>query len=640
MRFLVPVWVAIALAMPPLPLSDGASAPASQSAPAAPIRITNYKAGETLRFPVPLIQGELADPALKAVTVVNTSSKRDTREMTGQALKGRFKALTELVPGENKLLIRAGKDELPLTLVFKPQTNTYIARVVYITDSSGKTEFQTPLPNDPQDFRGKLDTAMKIMQTFTAERMNDAGFGRRTFNLELGEDGRVLVHLLKGRGTIEHYRTLDGGQLYGEVAGELARKLPAPKATNLVIPAFTWFDANTKKALAHTALGGGNLALFGGGDLFCWPDRLADVQKAFMDETRVDPDRYFSDSVGRHTFWGTASTTIGAALHELGHTFDLPHSREVHDIMTRGHDRLNRFFTLIEPPHAGRKTPYAFKDAEIACWAPVSAGALAPCRFFAMDQRTWSDQNKTGASLDSSGGVVIESDYVLRYVGVYDHSPKYVEAVYAVPVERDARQMKLSVADLSKRLDPNRIELKIMDDQGLSTRVRLPDLMKGPYVQSWQFASITMPWTNGAAFVSLDAGKLAEIEASAGKAKPVRSRAAFVDFLSLCPGSRKESVAGYALRTIRCDAARKIKLHTGSDDALRVWLNGKVVVEVLQFRGAVADSESTAVELQKGQNKLLVEVSQGSGGWGLYLRLEDADGKRLELKDDGTLAEK
>jgi hypothetical protein len=98
-------------------------------------------------------------------------------------------------------------------------------------------------------------------------------------------------------------------------------------------------------------------------------------------------------------------------------------------------------------------------------------------------------------------------------------------------------------------------------------------------------------------------------------------------------------VAGYALRTIRCDAPRKIKLYTGSDDALRVWLNGKVVVEVLQFRGAVADSESTAVELQKGQNKLLVEVSQGSGGWGLYLRLEDADGKRLELKDDGTLAE-
>jgi hypothetical protein len=640
MRYFVPVGVVIALAMPPLPLSGGASAPASQSAPAAPIRITSYKGGETIRFPVPLIQGELADPALKAVTVVNTSSKRDTREMTGLALKGRFKALTELVPGENKLLIRAGKDELPLTLVFKPQTNPYVARVVYITDSTGKTEFQTPLPSDPQDFRGKLDTAMKIMQTFTAERMNDAGFGRRTFNLELGEDGRVLVHLLKGRGTIEHYRSLDGGQLYGEVAGELSRKLPAPKATNLVIPAFTWFDPNTKKALAHTALGGGNLALFGGGDLFCWPDRLADVQKAFMDETRVDPDRYFSDSVGRHTFWGTASTTIGAALHELGHTFDLPHSREVHDIMTRGHDRLNRFFTLIEPPHAGRKTPYAFKDAEIACWAPVSAGALAPCRFLAMDDRTWSDQNKTGASLDSSGGVVIESDYVLRYVGVYDHSPKYVEAVYTVPVERDAKQMKLSLADLSKRLDPNRIELKIMDDQGLATRVRLPDLMKGPYVQSWQFASITMPWTDGAAFVSLDAGKLAEVEASAGKAKLVRSRTAFVDFLSLCPGSRKENVAGYALRTIRCDAPRKIKLYTGSDDALRVWLNGKVVVEVLQFRGAVADSEFTAVDLQKGRNNLLVEVSQGAGGWGLYLRLEDADGKRLELKDDGALAEK
>ncbi|MGB2823603.1 MAG: metallopeptidase, partial [Phycisphaerae bacterium] len=321
---------------------------------AGPIRVTSYRQGEAIRFPVPLICGTLADAKITSVTVVNSSSKRDTRELEGLAHKGRFKALTDLVPGSNKLVIRAGKDELPLTLTYKPQTNPYVVRIVYFTDSTGNTDFQTPIPDDPQNWRGKLDTAMKLMQTFTAERLGDLGLGRTTFNLELDDDGKVKVHLLKGPKNVTAYHKLTGGQLYGEIGRELARRLRHRQARNLVIPAFTRFDPKLRKVYAHTALGGGNLALFGGGDLFTWPDGLAEVQKAFMNATPVDPKKWFSDSVGRHTFWAIASTTMGAALHELGHTFGLPHSRDAHDIMTRGHDRLNRFFTLIEPPHARR----------------------------------------------------------------------------------------------------------------------------------------------------------------------------------------------------------------------------------------------------------------------------------------------
>ena len=619
-----------------------ASPPASRpEATSRPIRLANYQGGETIRYPVPLIRGALTDASIKSVTVTNTSSKRDTRELTGLAYKGQFKALTELVPGENKLIIRAGKDELPLTLMYKPQTNPYVVRVVYITDKSGNTEYQTPLPKDPQDYRGKLDTAMKLMQTFTAERLNDVGYGRATFNLELDANGTVNVHVLKGGRPIEYYHKLDGGQLYGEVGGELGRKLPGPKCDNLVIPAFTRFDPNTQKALAHTALGGGNLALFGGGDLFTWPNSLADTQKAFMDVTAVDPKQFFSDSVGRHTFWGTASTTMGAALHELGHTFGLPHTLEPHDIMTRGHDRFNRFFTLVEPPHAGRKDPYEFKDNEIAVWAPVSGAALPGGRFFAMDDRAWSDRGTTGIRLDvESRSIIVESENGIRYVGLNRYSPKSTEAVYHVPLEgpkTPPKQVKIAIADVGKRMKTENVSVRVLDDQGLWSGAKVPELLGGSFVQAWRFAAVTLPWNDAARFVEVDARKLAEIEASAASAKLVPSRTAFVDFLALAPGDRKANVTAYAVRTIRADNPRKVKLFTGSDDALRIWLNGKVITEVLKARAAEADSETTVAELQKGGNRLVVEVSQINGGWGLYLRIEDENGAKLELKDDGEL---
>jgi len=606
-----------------------------------PIGVTNYREGETIRFPVPLIRGSVADAKITSVTVINTSSRRGTRELTGLAHKGRFKALTELLPGTNRLVIRAGKDELPLTLTYKPQTNPYVVRVIYFTGRAGKTDFQTPIPNDPRNWRGKLDTAMKLMQTFTAERLGDLGLGRATFNLELDHDGHVKVHLLKGRLAAAAYQKLTGHQLYGAIGREIARRLPHKRARNLVIPAFTRFDPKTRKVCAHTALGGGSLALFGGGDLFAWPDGLADAQKAFMNPAPVDPKKWFSDSVGRHTFWAIASTTMGAALHELGHTFGLPHSRDAHDIMTRGHDRFNRFFTLVEPPHARRKRPYEFTDSEVACWSAVSGGALAPNRFFAMDARAWRDERRTVARFDrASGRIVIESAYGIRYVGVLCREPSGVtESVFCVPLSgsKAVKEVKLKPADLRKRVRKGEVLLRVLDGEGLGSTVSLKELLAGPFVRAWRFASTFPPWPDAGSFPEMDAGRLRAIEASAAKAKLRRSRSPYVDFLALSGSGRQGRVAAYAVRTIRSDRARKVGIHTGSDDALRMWLNGKLIASVLALRGAQADSETTEVELKKGDNRLVVEVSQGIGGWGLILRITDADGAKLELKDSGEL---
>jgi hypothetical protein len=443
----------------------------------AGVRVANFTSGHTVRFPVVLIRGELADASLKAVTVANGSSK-----WSGLARQGRFKVLVELTSGANKLVISAGGAKVPLTLNYKPQTNPHVVRVFYFVDKSGDTRFQTPLNNDPQNWRGKLGTAMKLMQTFTAERLGDVGLGRKTFNLELDDRGRVKVHVLKGRLSAGEYQKLTGNQLYTEAAREIRKQFPRKRAKNLVIPAFTRFDPKTGKVGAHTALGGGNMALFGGGDLFTWPDSISQSQAAFMNATLVDPKEMFSDSIGRHTFWANASTTMGAALHEIGHTFGLPHSRDGQDIMTRGHDRFNRFFTLIEPPHARRKNAREFKDNEIACWAPVSAGALAPNRFFALDARAWKKTSKIVVKVNhATGKIAFESEFGVRYVGAWRITPdgrtQSISPVFICRGDKAPTQASVDTASLKKKLGDMKFKFRVIDDEGLSSTFLLSKLL-------------------------------------------------------------------------------------------------------------------------------------------------------------------
>ena len=58
---------------------------------------------------------------------------------------------------------------------------------------------------------------------------------------------------------------------------------------------------------------------------------------------------------------------------------------------------------------------------------------------------------------------------------------------------------------------------------------------------------------------------------------------------------------------------------------------------MLALRSATPDQESTNAQLNAGENTLVAEVSNGIGGWGLYLRLSDARGADLALSKTGEL---
>jgi hypothetical protein len=456
-----------------------AIAAATGSVAAAPISIENYRGGETIRYTVPLIRGTLADKALTSVEIINETSSRDTARITCLAHNGRFKALTELLPGRNRIVIKAGTHSQALDLTYLPQTNSRVVRLVYAADSAGDTTYQTPLANDPQDYAAKLGTMMLMMQTFSAERMNDIGMGRKTFNLELDDDGKVKVHVIKCDKTAQEIYTLGGGRgnLYGYLANQAGKNLPKGAYKNVVYAAFSRFNPETKKNMAYTALGGGNTAVFGGSNMYCYPSRLADIQKAFMDATPIDTDRFSSDSNGRHTFWANASTSIGATLHETGHTFDLPHVRDWTGIMSRGFDFFSRFWTLQEAPKRGKTGLTDVVEERAAKWCLGSAAFLNSTPWFALDAREYTKKNSISARLGAnSDEFIVESPDGIGAVIL--GSPGLVST--AVPMDWSKPAPK-SVTVKASMFDPKddakgKASLRIIDSQGHVKNVSLKSL--------------------------------------------------------------------------------------------------------------------------------------------------------------------
>jgi hypothetical protein len=80
--------------------------------------------------------------------------------------------------------------------------------------------------------------------------------------------------------------------------------------------------------------------------------------------------------------------------------------------------------------------------------------------------------------------------------------------------------------------------------------------------------------------------------------------------------------AHYFYRTIQSGSARPLELSLGSDDSFRIWLNGKLVADKKISRGVVPDQDKVKVNLVAGENKLLLKVANGGGGFGFYFKAQ------------------
>ncbi|WP_195573805.1 discoidin domain-containing protein [Paenibacillus sp. 1001270B_150601_E10] len=351
------------------------------TAPAPEVEVTNFTNNETIHYSFPLIRGIVSDTSATTITLTNTSSNRSTKVIQGQVHQGRFKVFADLIPGENNLVIQNGTKQTTLTLNYEPNTSNAVTRIFWYVPSDGNTQYQTQLANDPQNYEAKLSTYMKVIQSFTADSMNNNGYGRKTFNLEMNQlTGKVEVHVLKSQHPASYYynTSYNKDDLYGEVASLIPAQYPQAGTKNLAFVGFSKYDAAAQYMYAHIALGGGDYGVFGGSTVWLFPNDETEVLSKFADLGPVDP-----------AFVGEPATTVqkaisigyGAALHELGHAFGLPHEGGPNSIMLRGFDWLHRFFVLKDADG------YVFNENELPAWDPVSAITLNNSPFFKAGQQ-------------------------------------------------------------------------------------------------------------------------------------------------------------------------------------------------------------------------------------------------------------
>jgi hypothetical protein len=102
-----------------------------------------------------------------------------------------------------------------------------------------------------------------------------------------------------------------------------------------------------------------------------------------------------------------------------------------------------------------------------------------------------------------------------------------------------------------------------------------------------------------------------------------------LDFNALLGKETEDSVA-YAVAYVVAPAEVKgVRMKTGSDDQVKVFLNGKEVLRFTEARAAEKDQDTTEVTLRPGVNVLVVKVVNEKMDWSFCVRFTDASDKPL-----------
>ena len=96
--------------------------------------------------------------------------------------------------------------------------------------------------------------------------------------------------------------------------------------------------------------------------------------------------------------------------------------------------------------------------------------------------------------------------------------------------------------------------------------------------------------------------------------------------------------SSYALITLESATVQTgVTMQVGSDDAIKVWLNGVVVHRNPVNRGSGGFQDTFPVDLKHGDNLLLVKVSEGQSNWSMFVGI-DADVNAVYKPRIGTNA--
>ena len=96
------------------------------------------------------------------------------------------------------------------------------------------------------------------------------------------------------------------------------------------------------------------------------------------------------------------------------------------------------------------------------------------------------------------------------------------------------------------------------------------------------------------------------------------------------PGFGEQNAVVYLRTRVYSPKKQDAQLEAGSDDGIKIWVNGKVVHANNATRPCSPGSDKAKAALNEGWNDLLAKVTQGGGEWSACLRIRAADGGKLE----------
>jgi len=85
----------------------------------------------------------------------------------------------------------------------------------------------------------------------------------------------------------------------------------------------------------------------------------------------------------------------------------------------------------------------------------------------------------------------------------------------------------------------------------------------------------------------------------------------------------------YAKTRVFCPKAQAVSLEIGSDDGIKLWINGQLVHANNAVRGMAPAQDKAKANLKQGWNDFVAKITQHTAGCGLVIRITAANGSRI-----------
>lgn len=201
----------------------------------------------------------------------------------------------------------------------------------------------TPADCDPaEQYEQRLDKILEDIRAFYGDEMKRLGFGPKTFVLPRNAQGKLLIHLVKGKepaSAFPRWIGRNGGNTGAPEGGDIVKRacheslqaagIAYERETVLIFCHLANYDEKAGTFRHHSPY-------FGSWDQESGLCFAADWANQNLDNLtkrtpKLNDGEYGDMSLGKHT-----TIFIGGIAHELGHAFALPHCGERWDEKTRG----------------------------------------------------------------------------------------------------------------------------------------------------------------------------------------------------------------------------------------------------------------------------------------------------------------